>query len=152
VTVAAAGTFARHWKTLPPPFMIGLSVGHPLNTGAWVSFTVIVWLHCALRPQSSVAVHVRVTVCFTLLTQLPGVVTSEKVTVRFWSQLSVNTGVPNDGVAGHSMIALSGQLVTCGGCVSFTVTVWTQLDEFPQASVEVHVRVITLLQELPGLL
>ena len=38
-----------------------LPLGAPVSVGAVVSTTVIVWLAVAVLPQSSVAVHVRVT-------------------------------------------------------------------------------------------
>src|SRR5437667_9374898 len=70
---------------------------------------------------ASVAVQVR---CV-LLTSLPLTprLASTNVTVRLVSQVSLNTGVPKAGVAGHWMVASAGQLVTVGAELSITVMV-----------------------------
>src|SRR5207247_9806467 len=76
---------------------------------------------------ASVAVQVR---CV-LLTSLPLTprLASTNVTVRLVSQVSLNTGVPNTGVAGHWMVASAGQLATVGAALSITVMVWLQVTE-----------------------
>jgi hypothetical protein len=66
----------------------------PLITGGVMSYTVLVWLQVTSLQQSSFAVQVRVTLYS--CGQVPGVVTSAVVTVRFWSQLSEKVGVPNE--------------------------------------------------------
>src|SRR5438552_18928538 len=63
-----------------------------------------------------------------LLTSLPLTprLASTNVTVRLVSHVSLNTGVPKAGVAGHWMVASAGQLVTVGALLSITVIVWQQ--------------------------
>src|SRR6185369_7104244 len=73
---------------------------------------------------------------------------SAKVTVRLVPQASLNSGVPNIGVAGHSIVASVGQLATVGAAPSTTVMVWLQVVELLCASVAVQVRLI-LLTSLP---
>src|SRR2546426_910176 len=95
---------------------------------------------------ASVAVQVRLV----LLTSLPLSVraSSAKVTVGLAAQASLNCGVPNTGVAGHSIVASVGQLATVGAALSSTVMVWLQVAELLCASVAVQVRLI-LLTSLP---
>src|ERR671937_440770 len=87
---------------------------------------------------------------FVLLTSLPltGCASSTKVTVRLVSQVSLNVGLPNTGVAGHSIVSSAGQLTTVGLLLSITVMVWLQLTEVVCASVAVQVRFV-LLTSLP---
>src|SRR6266536_1943089 len=120
--------------------------GQLTTAGAALSSTVMVWLQLVELFCASVAVQVR----WVLLTSLPltGRLASTNVTVRLVSQVSLNTGVPNDGVAGHSMLALAGQLTTVGAVLSRTVMVWLQLVEVFCASVAVQVRWV-LLTSLP---
>ena len=59
VTVALAGTSARHWT-------LTVWAGQPLNTGAVVSLTVITWEQVYSTPQSSVAVQSRIIVLLQL--------------------------------------------------------------------------------------
>ena len=68
-------------------------------TGAKLSCTIIVALHWALFPQSSIAVHVLITLydCG----HAPGTVTSKKVTFTVASQASKTIGFPNPGVCPH---------------------------------------------------
>src|SRR5256884_7346303 len=61
---------------------------------------------------------------------------------------SLNTGVPNTGAAGHSMVASAGQLATVGALLSMTVMVWLQVTELVCASAAVQVRCV-LLTSLP---
>src|SRR5439155_18341545 len=79
------------------------SVGQLATVGAALSSTVMVWLQVVELLCASVAVHVRLV----LLTSLPlsARVSSAKVTVRLVPQASLNSGVPNTGVAGHSIVA-----------------------------------------------
>src|SRR5688572_8166504 len=106
----------------------------------------MVWLQVAELFFASVAVQVRLV----LLTSLPltASVSSAKVTVRLASQRSLNSAVPNAGVAGHSMVASVGQLATVGAALSVTVMVWLQVVELLCASVAVQVRLV-LLTSLP---
>jgi len=67
-----------------------------------------------------------------------------KVTVRLAAQASLNCGVPNTGVAGHSIVASVGQLATVGAALSITVMVWLQVVELLCASVAVQVRLVLL--------
>ena len=55
--------------------------------------------------------------------QLPGVVTSAKVSVGLGSQASVAVGVAKLGVAGHSMVDGPGKLEITGAVVSTTLMV-----------------------------
>jgi len=55
VTVTAAGTPLKHWK-------LAVVAGHPLSTGAWVSFTVTLKPQAAVWPLVSVAVQVTLVV------------------------------------------------------------------------------------------
>ena len=68
-------------------------------------------------PQSSVAVHVLVTV--SSAGQVPGVVKSAKVIVTTASQASVAVAKPKVGVNGQSIVSfgITGQVIT-GGVVS----------------------------------
>src|SRR5947208_7330230 len=122
------------------------SAGQLVTVGAVLSITVIVWLQVTELVCASVAVQVR---CV-LLTSLPLTprLASPNVTVRLVSQVSLNTGVPKAGVAGHSMVASAGQLVTVGAGLSITGTVCTKVTEMVCASVAVQVRCV-LLTSLP---
>ena len=70
----------------------------------------------AVLPQSSVAVHVLVTL--KLPGHEPGVVTSEKVMVTLKSQASVAVGGVNTGVAGQSIGEVCATQVIVGGVMS----------------------------------
>src|SRR6266446_3270292 len=97
------------------------SAGQLATVGAPLSSTVMVWVQLVEWLCASVAVQVR---CV-LLTSLPlrGRLASTTVTVRFVSQVSLNTGAPKAGVAGHSMVASAVQLATVGPLLSSTVIV-----------------------------
>src|SRR5947208_12660165 len=107
---------------------------------------VIVWQQVTELVCASVAVQVR---CV-LLTSLPLTprLASTNVTVRLVSHVSLNTGVPKAGAAGHWMVADAGQLVTDGALLTITVIVWLQVTELVCASVAVQVRCV-LLPSLP---
>src|SRR5207247_2654472 len=94
------------------------SVGQLATVGAALSITVMVWLQEVELLWASVAVQVRLA----LLT----------------------SGVPNTGVAGHSIVASVGQLATVGAALSITVMVWLQVVELLWASVAVQVRLVLL--------
>src|SRR5438309_2378999 len=109
-------------------------------------FRAMVWLQVTELVCASVAVQVR----WVLLTSLPltARLASTNVTVRFVSHVSLKTGVPKAGAAGHWMVASAGQLVTVGAELSMTVMVWEQVTELVCASVAVQVRCV-LLTSLP---
>src|SRR5207249_11941374 len=122
------------------------SAGQLVTVGALLSITVIVWLQVTELVCASVAVQVR---CV-LLTSLPLTprLASTNVTVRLVSHVSLKTGVPNIGVAGHSMVASAGQLVTVGALLSITVIVWLQVTELVCPYATLH-RSCVLLTSLP---
>src|SRR5437667_2638948 len=95
---------------------------------------------------ASVAVQVR---CV-LLTSLPLIprLASTNVTVRLVSHVSLKTGVPKAGAAGHWMVASAGQLVTVGAVLYVTVILSCHVPVLVCASVAVQVRCV-LLTSLP---
>src|SRR5436190_234465 len=105
------------------------SVGQLATVGAALSSTVMVWLQVTALLCASVAVQVRLV----LLTCLPLIasVSSAKVTVKLASQVSLNSGVPKTGVAGHPIVASAGQLATVGGRKPATSTVVEQVARHP---------------------
>src|SRR2546428_8283348 len=88
--------------------LIVASVGQLATVGAALSVTVIVWLQVVELLCASVAVQVRLVLLTSLLLTVRA--PSAKATVRLAPQASLNTGVPNTGVAGHSIVASVGQL------------------------------------------
>src|SRR5258706_130551 len=114
------------------------TVGHVI-VGAVLSVTEIVLLQVEVLPQSSVAVQVRVTE--KSCGQLPGVVTWLPVVSTLMSQASDAVAGPNDGVLGHSTVAAGLGHVIEGGVLSVTEMVLLQVEELPQSSVAVQVRV-----------
>ena len=112
--------------------------GNAAITGAVTSCT---WITCAaveLLPQSSVAVHVRVTVYDPA--QAPCTVTSLKTSVGVTSQASVAVGVAKDGDAGQLMVEGAGKDEMTGATLSMMVItcVYTLL-VLPQSSVTTQV-------------
>jgi hypothetical protein len=107
-------------------------------TGGVSSVTEMVRLHVDELPQSSVAVQVRVKE--NSWGQLPGVVIVENVGTTLLSQASEAEALPKLGEAGHSTLDTVGQVIT-GGVLSVTEMVRLQVDELPQSSVAVQVRV-----------
>ena len=72
---------------------------------------------------------------------MPGVVTSDDVGVTSLSQASVAVAEPKLGAFGHSTEAVGfGQVIT-GAVLSVTEIVRLQVEELPQSSVAVQVRV-----------
>jgi hypothetical protein len=112
VAVAAGKTgVAGHW--------IGdVTAGHVI-VGGVLSSTTIVREHVAVFPQSSVAVHVRVTLYS--CGHNPSVVASVNVTATSGSQLSVAVAGGKTGVAGHSIGDDTAGHVIVGGVLSMTV-------------------------------
>ena len=78
--------------------------------GAVISLTVMVALQVAVLPQSSVAFHLRVYI----VGQVPLLVVLTTVTSTLWSTLSVAVAVPHVGVAGQSIVWLTGQVIVGG--------------------------------------
>jgi hypothetical protein len=95
---------------------IGVVCAAQVIVGAVVSCTMIELLHVAVFKQSSVAVHVLVTIIFPA--QDPGVVTSENVTTTVASQASVAVGGLKAGVAGQSIGVVCATQVIVGGVLS----------------------------------
>jgi len=109
-------------------------------TGAVLSSTIIVLLQVEVLPQSSVAVHVLVTL--NSCGQVPlGVVASENVMPTFVSHASVAVAVPNAGVSGQLIGETTFGQVMMGAVLSSTKMVLLQVAVFPQSSVAVHVLV-----------
>src|SRR5262245_42716365 len=107
----------------------------------------------ALLPQSSVAVHVRMIT----FGQPSSVTLSAYVTARDLSQLSVAVAVPVllgsvlQPAAPQARMVFGGQVIT-GFVASLTVITCVQLTVLPHRSRADQVRVMTLLQDEPGLL
>jgi hypothetical protein len=124
---------------------VGAGLGQVIE-GAVLSVTEIVLLQVVELPQSSVAVHVRVTVNG----QLPEVVTSENPGITVGSQASVAVAVPKIIGFGHSTLDTEGQVMV-GAVLSVTEMVRLQVEELPQSSVAVQVRVTeNSAGQLPG--
>ena len=90
-------------------------------------------------PQSSVAVHVLVTLYSPA--QSPEVVTSLNRRLNALPHASVAVAVANDGVAGQLIVDTPGNAAITGASVSMTCIVCDLVDTFPQSSVAVHVLV-----------
>src|SRR6185295_12958931 len=113
--------------------------GREAITGAVLSSTAIVCEAVEEFPQASVAVQVRVTEYS--LAQVPGVVASANVNAGDASQASVAVAVTKFGVAGHCIVLAAGREAITGAVLSSTLIVCEAVEEFPQASVAVQVRV-----------
>src|SRR6188474_1087696 len=100
--------------------------------GGVISCTTIVPLQVAVLPQSSVAVHVLLTLYVPV--QVPGVVRSENVMVTLGSQASVAVGGVNTGVAGQLIGVVWVAQVIVGGVISCTTMVPLQVAVFKQSS------------------
>ena len=72
---------------------------------------------------------------------MPGVVTSDDVGITLLSQASVAVAEPKLGAFGHSTEEAGFGHVITGGVLSVTEMVRLQVEELPQSSVAVHVRV-----------
>src|SRR5260221_6319685 len=118
--------------------MLAAGLGQVI-VGAVLSVTEIVLLQVEEFPQSSVAVQVRVTE--NSCGQLPGVVASANVGTTLGSHKSEAVAEPKLGVLGHSMLAAGLGQVMVGAVLSVTEIVLLQVEEFPQSSVAVQVRV-----------
>src|SRR5690349_21635853 len=107
--------------------------------GAVSSTTEMVRLQVEELPQSSVAVQVRVTMYSG--GQVPGVFESLKVMATLASQASVAVGGVNTGVAGQLTGVTWVTQVIVGAVSSTTEMVRLQVEELPQSSLAVQVRV-----------
>src|SRR6185295_11739451 len=128
---------------------IVLGAGREAMCGAVLSSTAIVCEAVEELPQASVAVQVRVTEYS--LAQVPGVVASAKVSAGDASQASVAVAVAKLGDEVHSMVEGAGREAMCGAVLSSTAIVCEAVEELPQASVAVQVRVTEYsLAQVPG--
>jgi uncharacterized protein YhhL (DUF1145 family) len=124
--------------------------GTQVMLGGVLSTTVTLWLQSAWLLQSSVARQVRVAT--NVLPQCPVVlVTVLRIVMVALPQVSLAVGASKFHALVHST-DLAGAQAMVGGVVSLTVIVWVQLAVLLCESVAVQVRVITLLQDDPGLL
>ena len=101
-----------------------------------MSRTVIVALQVDVLPQSSVALQIRVCT----VGQVPLGVVLTTTTSTVWSQASDAVAVPQEGVAGQSIVVLAGHVID-GAVISRTVMVALQVDVLPQSSVALQMRV-----------
>src|SRR4030095_2838530 len=100
-------------------------------------------------PQASVAVQVRVTEYS--LAHVPGVVALVNVNDGDESHASLAVAVANEGEAGHSIVLGAGSEEITGAVLSSTEIVCDAVEEFPHASVAVHVLVTEYsLAHVPG--
>src|SRR4029078_276194 len=121
------------------PHSNGLTTTGQVMTGGVLSCTTTVLLHCDVFPQSSIAVHVLVTLYS--CGHEPGMVSSVKLTSTVPSHASMAVGVPKVGVVPHSIgLTTTGHDMT-GGVLSCTTIVLLHCDVFPQSSIAVHVLV-----------
>src|SRR6266567_1669966 len=128
-------------KSQAAPSSTVLLVLLQLITGAVVSTTFTVWLHCALLPQASVAVQVRV--ASKVLPQWPEVlvIVLTIVIAMLVPPLSVAVGASKlQAVPSWTVLLVLLQLMM-GAVVSTTCTVWLHWALLPQASVAAQVRV-----------
>ena len=96
--------------------LIGVVWATQVTVGGVLSCTTMDLLQVAVLLQSSVAVHVLVTVKFP--GQEPGVVASENVMATLASQASVAVGALNAGVAGQLIGEVCATQVMVGGVLS----------------------------------
>ena len=113
--------------------------GHPLTTGAVLSFTVTVNVQVELLPAASVNVYV--TGVEPKLKLAPDVCVLVEVIDP--PQLSIAVGAVHVAIAKHEASAesvmLDGHPLTTGAVLSITVTVNVQVELLPAASVNVYV-------------
>jgi len=114
-------------------------VGSAAITGAVTSCTFILCEAVDELPHASVAVHILVTLYDPA--HAPFVVTSSDVRVKALPHASVAVATANTGVAGQSIVVVAGNAAMTGAVISCTCIICDAVDELPQASVAVHVRV-----------
>lgn len=119
--------------------LIVVGAGSAAKTGALMSCTLIVCDLVDELPHPSVAVHVLVTLYEPA--QAPLVVTSLNVKENVLPQPSEAVAVANTGVAGQLIVDGAGNDAMTGAVISWTLIVCDLVDELPQLSVAVHVRV-----------
>jgi hypothetical protein len=122
---------------------IVVSAGSEPRTGGVLSATEIVCDAELELPQLSEAVQVRVTL--NSCGQLPGVVTSLKVTTGFGSLISTTVGTVKTGVAGHSRVVGPGRPLIIGAASSTSIVIGLDVAGFPvgHPMLEVRIQVIT---------
>src|SRR5512145_3115162 len=114
------------------------SAGHVI-VGGVMSSTVIVWVHCVVLPQLSVAIYVRVMI----RGHVPFHTSPSQVTTGV-PQLSLATTSVISGAGTsvmHSKVRSAGHVIV-GGVMSSTVIVWVHCVVLPQLSVAIYVRVM----------
>ena len=118
---------------------IVLGAGSAAMTGGVISCTCMVCDAVEELPQASVAVQV----LFTLYdpAHTPFVVTSANVSVNALPHASVAVATANTGVAGQLMVVGEGNAAMTGAVMSCTCIVCDAVEEFPHASVAIHVLV-----------
>ena len=121
--------------------LIVVGAGSGAMTGAVISWTVMVCVAVEELPHKSVAVHVLVTLYDPA--HAPLVVTSAEVNVNELPHASDAVATTNTGVAGQLIVDGAGSDAITGAVISCTSIVCKDVDEFPHASVAVHV-LITL--------
>jgi tRNA A37 threonylcarbamoyladenosine synthetase subunit TsaC/SUA5/YrdC len=99
----------------------------------------MVWDEVAIFPQTSVAVHVLVTLYSPA--QSPLVVTSANVNVNVLPQLSLAEAAAKTGMAGQFIVVTPGNGSITGAVISCTFIVCEAVEALPQASVAVQVLV-----------
>jgi hypothetical protein len=119
--------------------LMGVVCATHVMVGGETSWTTIILLHVAVFIQSSVAVHVLVTLKVPV--QEPGVVASEKVRETVPSQASLTVGGINTGVAGQAIGVVCVAQVKMGGKTSSTSPETLQDPVLPHSSVAVQVLV-----------
>ena len=119
---------------------VTVAVGGQTITGSTVS---MVWMPIV---QVLLLLHKSVTVSVTVVSPQPVILLG--LTLRDWIwQLSVEPPSTKAGVTVYIQLASNitptpGLQTAIGGTLSLTIIDWTQVDELPQASVAVHVRLI----------
>ena len=107
-----------------------VTLAEQVITGGVVSTVAIVWLHCAVLPQASVALQVRVATNVLPHVALVVVLT---MLIAFVPQVSVAVGAVKSIAVPHWLVTLAEQVIT-GGVVSIVAMVWLQFaDVLPQA-------------------
>jgi hypothetical protein len=116
---------------------IVLVAGSDEITGAVTSCTLIVCEAVEIFPHASVAVHFLVTLYDPA--HAPLVVTSFDVNVNVLPHASVAVATAKTGVAGQLIVVGAGNAAMTGAVTSCTLIVCDAVEEFPHASVAVHV-------------
>ena len=134
VTVAAAGSASHSTLT---------SAGTPARTGAVVSLTVTICWQLALLPLPSAAVQVRVMTLLQLEPGLDAVSVKSTATTPSQSSRAVTVAAAGTSARHWTLTAGAGHPLKTGAVASTMEMVCTQLALLPQASVAVHVRMMS---------